>query len=95
MVCLIDAITATLGFPLDPLFWCMGTWGGTYPMSKHVSGPQDVEAQAAVTGKLIMKLHRENFLYGSVSEAGLCGRGRHPGGQGRGARVRVARGGSP
>ncbi|MEM7828245.1 MAG: TraU family protein [Candidatus Aenigmatarchaeota archaeon] len=73
MVCMVDAITSAVGFPLDPLFWCMGGWQSTYPMSKHVSGASDVTANLAIAGKLMMKLHRELVLWGSIGEAGLCG----------------------
>lgn len=71
--CSIDAITSAVGFPLDPLFWCMGSWGSMYPMSENISldAPQ---ASAGLTTRMIYKLHRELVLWGSIGEAGLCGR---------------------
>lgn len=31
--CIIDAVAANVWYPLDPLFWCAGSWGGVYPLS--------------------------------------------------------------
>lgn len=71
--CAIDAITSTAGFPLDPLFWCMGAWGSMYPMSENV--PLDnIQANAGVVARMLFKLHRELVLWGSFGKAGLCGR---------------------
>ena len=71
--CAIDAITSTAGFPLDPLFWCMGAWGSMYPMSESI--PLDnVQANAGVVARMLFKLHRELILWGSFGKAGLCGR---------------------
>ena len=71
--CAIDAITSTVGFPLDPLFWCMGAWGSMYPMSESI--PLDnVQANAGVVARMLFKLHRELILWGSFGKAGLCGR---------------------
>jgi conjugal transfer pilus assembly protein TraU len=71
--CAVDAMTATAGFPLDPLFWCMGAWGSMYPMSGSI--PLDnVQASAGVVARMLFKLHRELILWGSFGKAGLCGR---------------------
>jgi conjugal transfer pilus assembly protein TraU len=73
MACAIDAMTSTAGFPLDPLFWCMGAWGSMYPMSESI--PLDnVQANAGVVARMLFKLHRELVLWGSFGKAGLCGR---------------------
>jgi conjugal transfer pilus assembly protein TraU len=73
-VCAADCTAATAGFPLDPLFWCSGCWGGTYPLNGALSagnaGPPQASALAA--SRMLFKLHREGFLLGSVGEAGLC-----------------------
>jgi conjugal transfer pilus assembly protein TraU len=38
LACGIDAIAANLGFPLDILWWCMGSWGSMYPVSGNYMG---------------------------------------------------------
>lgn len=74
LACIVDAVAATAGFPLDPLFWCMGGWNLTYPVSKHYSGAtSEAEAAMSAAGRTIMLLHRYGFLFGSVGNQGLCG----------------------
>jgi conjugal transfer pilus assembly protein TraU len=43
LTCGIDSIAANLGFPLDILWWCMGSWGSMYPVSGNavnITAPQ-------------------------------------------------------
>lgn len=72
MACIADSISASLGFPLDPLWWCFGAWGSAFPMTQNVEGTNTVEASANITARLLMKMHRQLLLWGSVGEAGLC-----------------------
>jgi len=73
--CAADCLSATAGFPLDPLFWCGGCQGSLYPftgsISAHVGG---VQASLLATQRMIAKLHREFLLWGYMDEAGLCGK---------------------
>ena len=32
-ICIADSAAAAVNFSIDSLFWCMGSWGSTYPMS--------------------------------------------------------------
>jgi conjugal transfer pilus assembly protein TraU len=73
LACIPDAVTAQFGKPLDPLFWCMGSWGSVYPVSQNTSHTTNVTASAATIAKLIMKLHREGLLWGTYgSGQGVC-----------------------
>jgi conjugal transfer pilus assembly protein TraU len=73
--CAADCVSATAGFPLDPLFWCGGCQGSLYPFTgsipAHVGG---VQASLLATERLMAKLHRELLLWGYMGEAGLCGK---------------------
>lgn len=71
--CMVDSIAAALGFPLDPMFWCFGSWNGAYPLTQTVKGTTTAEAQGAVTGRMLFKLHRQLMLWGSVGNQGVCG----------------------
>lgn len=73
MACMADSAAATLGFPLDFLWWCLGTWGSLYPMTKSVSQGINLTSQMAVSARAVAKLHRQLILWGSVGESGLCG----------------------
>ncbi len=33
LACIADSIGASIGYPIDPLFWCQGDWGSVYPVS--------------------------------------------------------------
>lgn len=69
MACIADAIASNVGFPLDPLWWCIGSWNGSFPMTQTNKGTTAAEAQAAITARILMKLHRQGQLEGSA----LCG----------------------
>jgi conjugal transfer pilus assembly protein TraU len=64
--CAGDCLAATVGFPNDALFWCGGCQGSLYPfsgtVSHHVNG---VQASLLVVQRMIAKLHREGFLWGT------------------------------
>ena len=74
LACMVDATTSTIGFPLDPLFWCMGSWGSAYPLAGFTQNKDFTEANAAVAAKMIYKLHRQGILWGSIGKQGLCGK---------------------
>jgi len=74
LACIADSVSAGVGSPLDPLFWCMGSWGNAYPLTGHKpTSDSYVQDSAAIAAKLIYKLHRELVLWGSWGQAGLCG----------------------
>lgn len=73
MACMADSAAANLGFPLDFLWWCLGSWGSLYPFTKSYSQGSNLTAQMGVSVRMIAKLHRQMMLWGSVGEAGLCG----------------------
>lgn len=58
-LCAVDCLAASVGYPLNPLFWCAGCWGGTYPMSGnvlHVGSPVTVSSLQMT--KLLARLTR-------------------------------------
>jgi len=73
IACAADSVAATIGFSLDPLFWCNGSWGSAYPLTGHVRNEDYTQANAAIVDRLLFKMHRELLLWGSLGSAGLCG----------------------
>ena len=71
--CAADCLTASVGFPLDFLFWCGGCQGSLYPytgtISAHVGG---VQGSLLAAQRMIAKLHREGLLWGYIGVDGLC-----------------------
>lgn len=71
--CGVDAVAASAGFPLDPLYWCMGSWGNVFPLSQSETGVSSPEQASAQTGRLIFKLQRDLVIWGSIGKLALCG----------------------
>jgi conjugal transfer pilus assembly protein TraU len=71
--CAADCITSSTNLPLDSLFWCSGCQGGLYPftgtLSDHAGG---VQASLLIAGRFMAKLHREDLLWGTYGQQGLC-----------------------
>lgn len=73
IACMADSVAANSGFPLDFLWWCLGSWGSLYPFTKGHGQGTNITSQMAVSAKMVAKLHRLGYLYGSVGGQGLCG----------------------
>jgi len=58
--CAADCLAASAGFPLDPLFWCSGCWGGVYPFTGTVPYSNGgVESSSLLATRMVAKLNRE------------------------------------
>ena len=72
--CAADCIAASVGLPLDPLFWCAGCQGGMYPLTgnvgAHVGG---VQASLLAAERLVYRLHRLLLAWGTSGPEALCG----------------------
>lgn len=51
MACVADAMAAAAQRTLDFLYWCIGAWGTTYPMSGHMTTKDYVAANAGIAAK--------------------------------------------
>ncbi len=60
--CITDSIAANAGYPIDQLFWCMGSWGSAYPLTGHLYTKDYVQGNAGVGARFIYKLSREMLL---------------------------------
>ncbi len=73
--CAADCAAASVGLPLDALFWCGGCQGSLYPFTgtvdAHAGG---VQASLLLSERMIAKLHRSLLLWGTSGEEGLCQR---------------------
>jgi conjugal transfer pilus assembly protein TraU len=65
LACVPEAIltTSNTALPLDPLFWCLGSQGGSYPLTGHTNH-MDTPTTAAVLimERLNYKLHRQGIV---------------------------------
>lgn len=62
LACIPDSISTQVGLPLDPLFWCVGSWGGAYPLAGATHNTDYVEANAHLAAKMVYKMARELLI---------------------------------
>ncbi len=71
--CAADCATASVGFPMDVLFWCNGCQGSLYPFTGNNSAHNGgVQASLLMVGRMMAKLHREGLLWSTSGQASLC-----------------------
>lgn len=63
LACVADSLASNVRYPLDSLFWCMGSWGSAYPLTGHINSDNYVQSSAAVTARMIYKLSRQLELW--------------------------------
>jgi conjugal transfer pilus assembly protein TraU len=56
MSCVIDSVASNLDFPLDFMFWCMGSWGSTYPVTGDNQAHDFTLANIGIGYRLLFKL---------------------------------------
>lgn len=74
LACAADAVAANAGYPMDPLFWCQGSWGNMYPLagnSTHKTGPFMVNNEIA--GRFIARNHRTGLNFQTIGPSAMCG----------------------
>lgn len=62
LACMADSAAAAAGKVIDPLFWCMGSWGATYPIAGDIHFDDSVEAWAGLAA-------RGTFMMGRLGAA--------------------------
>lgn len=71
--CAFDSTTASLGLPMDVMFWCAGTWGNLYPLtgnSSHTGDPFNMNNQ--LQGKFIARSHRMGLMWQTIGPTAIC-----------------------
>ena len=59
MACMADAAAVNVFTPLDPLFWCVGSGGYSYPMTGNVLDAKANDTASTAAARMIYKLSRE------------------------------------
>lgn len=71
--CAVDSVTASLGYPLDPLFWCAGTWGPVYPFSGNSSHVGDqFSVNNLIQAKFLARSHRLGVQMQTIGPSAVC-----------------------
>lgn len=73
LACIPDAISSTVGKPIDQLFWCAGSWGGIYPLSGSINGGAGVIKDSSILkARVLAAQHRRGIMRGTVGREALC-----------------------
>jgi conjugal transfer pilus assembly protein TraU len=63
LACIADATAANVHTPIDSLFWCKGSWGGTYPLSGTTQSKSLIEDTASVGAGALAFGHRSLIMH--------------------------------
>jgi conjugal transfer pilus assembly protein TraU len=71
--CAADCLAASLGFPLDPLFWCLGCQVGLHPLSGTIKPHESGLASSTVAvQRAHAMLHRALVTMNVSTPAAMC-----------------------
>lgn len=72
--CVADVPATLAGRPLQPLWWCAGSWGHVYPLSGNVGVHSGhLNTTSLMLAKTVVALHRRGLMHGTVGDEMLCG----------------------
>jgi len=71
--CAADCIASTVHLPWDPLFWCAGCQGGTYPFTGNNNAHRaSLQSTTLTVEKFMAKLHRQMMLMVTSGPEAIC-----------------------
>lgn len=73
LACVADAASAAVWYPLDPLFWCAGSWGSAYPFSSNANtASSDTQTNALELAKFLARESRFGLVLATITPAAMC-----------------------
>ncbi len=63
LACAADSAAATVSYPIDTLFWCVGAWGSSYPMAGYTMTGNELKASAELAARTIARNARVGILW--------------------------------
>ncbi|MEL6311148.1 MAG: TraU family protein, partial [Pseudomonadota bacterium] len=71
--CLADAAGANIGYPIDELFWCAGSWGLLYPLSGTDLAPHArPETTSLLAARALAAMHRRGLARKTMGSDTMC-----------------------
>ena len=59
---------------LGEVWWCLGCWGGVYPMSNHLNTIQsNHNTSSSLSGKMLAVKHRRGLGHTTYGSSNMCG----------------------
>ena len=65
--CIADATSAQFGYPIDALYWCMGSWGLLFNMNGHLNQDEYTTGNAGLAARLIAHMGRRMMLWDAAT----------------------------
>ena len=63
LACFADSVASLASYPINSLFWCIGSWGPAYPLAGTGNNPNPVEGSALIAAKTIYRNARMAILW--------------------------------
>lgn len=63
LACSADSARALADYPIDSLFWCVGSWGSAYPLAGSSSSPNIIRGSAEIAARAIYRQARMGLLW--------------------------------
>lgn len=70
--CIIDAVSATAGTPVNELFWCAGSWGWMYPHTSAAPAQGRPEETSLWATRSLAALHRRGLARRTMGSDARC-----------------------
>lgn len=71
--CMADAAAATVGKPIDSMYWCAGAWGELYPLAGFVKSKSSIPSKTSLLAtRSIAALHRRLLAHQTMGNEALC-----------------------
>lgn len=72
--CTADCVAASVGLPINTLYWCSGCQGSLFPLTGWVaSATSHVKAWMLLAHRFAVKMAREGLLWSAHGREGQCG----------------------
>jgi len=72
LACMADSAASNVYQPIDAMFWCMGSWGTSYPQN-GVTATTDAPRQAAyAAAKAIAMMQRRGLIFKTMGPDATC-----------------------
>lgn len=72
LACMADSAAASIGFPLAPLYWCMGSYGSVYPMAQQIGSAGTVQGSAGLAGRMLSLMSSRAQLWMTSGCLAMC-----------------------
>ncbi|MFN4245727.1 MAG: TraU family protein [Brevinematia bacterium] len=63
LACAADSVGALAGYPINALFWCVGSWGSSYPLAGATETENEIKASAELAARTIYRNARLGLLW--------------------------------